>query len=197
MAHNETQGGEFRIFHETYSKIQKSMLFAGDVWQEKTNDDTSSEIMRFFLKNGIAPQWSQTKTRARATFLKSCFDFGEGEMCFSLERCCNLKKPCLKRETETRFFDNRLKRERCRKNKKAVKSLQCERLNRRKGSVAAVSCAFFGPILWPEWSFFRTRARFLTQKHENVNIKRDQAPLARKRRCGRYGVKRFLFLQPL
>ena len=121
-----------------------------------------------------------------------------GEMCFSLERCCNLKKPCLKRETETRFFDNRLKRERCRKNKKAVKSLQCERLNRRKGSVAAVSCTFFGPNLWPEWSFFWTRARFLTQKLENVNITRDQAPLARKRRCGRYGVERFfIFATPL
>ena len=120
-----------------------------------------------------------------------------GETCFSRERCCNLKKPCLKRETETRFFDNGLKCERCCKNKKAVKSLQCERLNRGEGSVAAVSCTFFGPNLWPEWSFFRTRARFLTRKLENVNIKRDQAPLARKRRCGRYGVKRFSFLQPL
>ena len=108
-----------------------------------------------------------------------------------------LKKTMLKTRDRNTFFDNRLKRERCRKNKKAVKSLQCERLNRGEGSVAAVSCAFFGPNLWPEWSFFRTRARFLTQKHENVNIKRDQAPLARKRRCGRYGVKRFSFLQPL
>ena len=137
------------------------------------------------------------KNSSESNIFEELFRFWEGEMCFSLERCCNLKKPCLKRETETRFFDNRLKRERCRKNKKAVKSLQSERLNRREGSVAAVSCAFFGPNLWPEWSFFRTRARFLTQKHENVNITRDQAPLARKRRCGRYGVKLFLFLQPL
>ena len=129
-------------------------------------------------------------------FWRACSILGGWNVLLARE-VLQLEKTMLKTRDRNTFFDNRLKRERCRKNKKAVKSLQCERLNRRKGSVAAVSCAFFGPNLWPEWSFFRTRARFLTQKHENVNITRDQAPLARKRRCGCYGVQRFLFLQPL
>ena len=87
------------------------------------------------------------KNSSESNIFEELFRVWGDEVCFSLERCCNLKKPCLKRETETRFFDNRLKRERCRKNKKAVKSLQCERLNRGEGSVAAVSCTFFGPNL--------------------------------------------------
>ena len=64
---------------------KKYMVLAGDVLQEKTNDDTSSEIMRSFIKNGIDPQLSQTRTRARATFLTSFFDVG-GVKCASRSR---------------------------------------------------------------------------------------------------------------
>ena len=100
------------------------------------------------------------KNSSESNIFEELFRFWGGEMCFSLERCCNLKKTCLKRETETRFFDKRLKRERCRKNKKAVKSLQCERLNRGEGSVAAVSCTFLGPTFDLNYHFFEREQDF-------------------------------------
>ena len=100
------------------------------------------------------------KNASESNIFEELLPFRGGEMCFSLESCRKLEKPCLKGETEIRFFDYRLKRKRCRKNKKAVKSLQCERLNRGEGSVAAVSCTFLGPTFDLNYHFFEREQDF-------------------------------------
>ena len=85
MAHNEKRGDEFRVCHETYSKIKKSMLFAGDVWQEKTNDDTSSEIMRFFFKKWNRPTMVTNKNSSESNIFEELFRFW-GVKCGSRSR---------------------------------------------------------------------------------------------------------------
>ena len=111
------------------------------------------------------------KNSSESNIFEELFWFGGGEMCFSLKRCCKLEKPCLKRETETRFFDNWLKRERCRKNKK--QSNRCS----VKGSIGAralwLQCrARLGPTFDLNDHFFE-REQDVWRKNIKTSILRE------------------------